>query len=117
MPLGSRHGITLRAVGPMQNEPYPPTLVLPPATNSPEYPLWLMRQLGQKLKAERLAQGLSAMQLACREGAQLSDETVFNNERGLKNVGLMTLCRHAQALGADVVDYLAELRRGWTPPR
>lgn len=76
-----------------------------------------MLRLGQKLKAERLAQGLSAMQLASRHGAQVSDETVFNNERGLKNVGLMTLCRHAQALGADVLDYLAELRHGQTPPR
>jgi transcriptional regulator with XRE-family HTH domain len=76
-----------------------------------------MLRLGQKLKAERLALGLSAMNLACRHGAQVSDETVFNNERGLKNVGLMTLCRHAQALGADVVDYLTEVRQGLTPPR
>ncbi|MBL9114400.1 MAG: hypothetical protein JNJ83_20290, partial [Verrucomicrobiaceae bacterium] len=54
----------------------------------------------------------SAMEVATRPGACISDQTIYDNERGDKlNPGLAQLTRHSQALRQYILDLFDEIRR------
>ncbi|MBL9115771.1 MAG: helix-turn-helix transcriptional regulator, partial [Verrucomicrobiaceae bacterium] len=82
----------------MDNDTIPPTTP-PPDEMDPEFGIWLCQRICQKLKQARKVQDASAMEVATRPGACISDQTIYDNERGDKlNPGLAQLTRHSQAL-------------------
>lgn len=58
-------------------------------------------QIGQRLRAMRIAAGLSQEQLAVRLGTDVAAGTVSRWERGTRVPTVATLVRIAEALGAD----------------
>jgi hypothetical protein len=95
----------------MDNHTLPPTTP-PPAEDSPEFPLWLCRRIGQKLKEARISQKATAWAVSQRPDACISDQSIYDNERERKkNPGLAQLARHAQAAGLNFLDMMEEIRR------
>lgn len=87
------------------------TPTTPPAADSPDFAPWLTRRLFEQLKAARADQEATAQAVAKRPGAMVSDQTIYDNDKGeKKNPGMLTLIRHAQALGLNFFDLMDELR-------
>lgn len=66
----------------------------------------LTRQIGQRLRAERHALGLSLSQVSERTGATLSKSRISNYEQGIRRMGLEEARLLAEALGTVSPMYL-----------
>jgi transcriptional regulator with XRE-family HTH domain len=73
-----------------------------PAPGDPDYPEKLPRIVGRRLLRERVKLGLSAAEVSRRTDGKLSDQAILNNEAGGRNLGLVTVGHHFQALGVTV---------------
>ena len=78
----------------------------------PDYPQWLCRRVGARLKRRRLDLGKTAMGLAAERSDNLSDQTILNNESGRLNPGFVTLGRHCQMLGTTLPEMMAGAMAG-----
>lgn len=96
---------------PRKPVPPPPSATVPEQhPNHQNHDDWLCLALGRRLRELREQAGHSAYALAVP--GLLSDQCILNNEAGLGNPGLRTLCRHCQRLGVDLRTELAALPAG-----
>lgn len=73
------------------------------------------RQMGERVRARRLASGLSQEELGERSG--LHRTYIGHIERGEVNVSLLNICKVAGALGSDVADLTHGLQQAIGDPR
>jgi hypothetical protein len=89
---------------------------LPPPADHPDFPQWLCRALGARLKRRRAWLKKTAMGLAKEKQGLLSDQTILNNEGGRVNPGIVTLARHCQMPGTSLPEAFVQLIREIWPP-